>query len=111
MFKIEFLAVHTIQEKVNQVQNNRLAAFSLNGSYNIVIRVRMIFYEDFSYNTNLWLFNIPQRQCVKILYNFLYAALELPEASCINIPSRDAGPFFIQLISRPRNLFIRPCRI
>ena len=108
---IEFLAVHTVQEEIRQIQNYSFAAFAFDDIDDIVIGIRVILDQDLSYHAHARLLYIQQRQLIELLYDHLHQPLVFLHITGNDIIANHVAAFFIKRIGRTRHLFIRTCRI
>ena len=59
MLVVEFFAVHTVQEEIQQVQNNSLSSLVFDYADYIVVGCRVIFDKYLSHNAHFGFFDIP----------------------------------------------------
>ena len=95
MFEIEFLVMHSIQQEVQQIENDCLTAFILNNANNIIIGSWMILDKNLTNYSDLRFFNIGQRQIIKLLAYLPADPLVILPVAGPAVCLRNFIPFFI----------------
>ena len=111
MLIVEFFVLHSIKEEVDQIQHHGFTAFSLNGSHDIIVGVRMIFDKNLSDHTHLRLFHIQPFYAVEILYDFPHVLRVDFSVEVQNIVHNRLIPFLHQSLTGTGSFLIGPSRI
>ena len=95
---IERLVIHSVEDEVEKIQYNCFATFFLDNANDIVVRGRMVFYKNLTYDTDLRLLYIAQRQIVEIHAYALAVALELFPVAVPAVLHRYLVPLLIESV-------------
>ena len=113
MLCLEIVVVEAVKQEVHQIRHHGFRSFGFQKLYDMVICQGREFDKDFSYDSYLWLFDIPSLQTVKIADDSLDVPAKLHHSCRALGQGGDTAflPFFMERICASRNCFIRSGRV